>query len=56
VPEFVVGTGGAHQGRAKPDYGFLRLTMDDGFQACFVEVPDVSNEVNTTRSPIARCD
>jgi hypothetical protein len=41
VPEYVVGTGGADQGLATPDVGYLRLTFTDTLATCFVEVPPV---------------
>jgi len=37
--EIIVGTGGANQGIGPPRFGYLRLTIGDEIERCFVEVP-----------------
>ncbi len=55
VHQIVVGTGGASQQLATPDYGYLRVQLGGPPTGCFVPVPAPGVAPDTGQSP-ANCD
>jgi len=53
VHEVVVGTGGATQYAAQPDYGYLQMVFGDRLKTCFIEVsaPGPEAEVSPSHAP-----
>lgn len=56
--QIIVGTAGAHQTVGVPRYGYLRLTLGESLEACFVEVPPVGYDepVNGPVDGLRYCD
>ena len=54
VPEIIVGSLGADQYAVDPDYGYLRLQVDDEVSTCFVSVPTPGSP-GVERGPPENC-